>query len=222
VLYEMLSGRSPLGNTKDKNARMQKQRFDNVPPMKPAEVKAPLAVFRLVETMMALNPVERYQTPQHLLKAIKDVRRELEGKPPEQAPTSGSQAGNVAANGRSIFVVEQHEKLQDAIRDKFKEVGFRVLMSADPSRALLRFQQQPYDALLIDAGTVGEDGLVAFRQILEESDRRRYPCAAVLLLAENQASWAERILPRARQAVLIRPVTLRQLYTKICELITQE
>jgi CheY-like chemotaxis protein len=212
VLYEMLTGRPPLTMTKDKTQRMQRSRFDSVVKITPVEVRAPASVFRLVETMMALEPLHRYQTPNQLLEAIRDVRRELAGG----APAVEKQA---AAVNRVIFVIEGHEKLQDAIRNKFKEVGYRVLMSAEPSRAFQRFQQQPFDALIMDAGTVGEDGLTAFRHILEESDRRRFPCGCVLILNEDQASWTERLNPHPRMAVLVRPVTLRQLYTKVDELI---
>jgi CheY-like chemotaxis protein len=212
VLYEMLTGRPPLPMTKDKQARMQRARFDSVVKMTPEEVKAPASVFRLVETMMALEPRHRYQTPTQLVEAIREVRRELAGG----APVAEKQ---VAAVNRVIFVIEGHEKLQDAIRNKFKEMGYRVLMSAEPSRALQRFQQQPFDALIMDVGTVGEDGLTAFRHILEESDRRKYPCACVLILNEDQADWTERVNPHPKMAALVRPVNLRQLYTKVDELI---
>lgn len=208
VLYEMLTGRPPLAMTKDKNARMQRSRFDSVAPLTPA----PAGVFRLVETMMALEPLHRYQTPKQLVEAIRDVRREMAGG----APAAESQAPAVT---RQVFVVEGNLKLQDAIRNKFKEVGYRVLMSAEPSRALARFQQQPFDALIMDAGAVGDEGLAPFRQILEESDRRKFPCACVLILNEDQASWSERLNPHPRMGVLVRPVTLRQLYTMVDELL---
>jgi len=37
-------------------------------------------------------------------------------------------------------------------RDKGKELGYRVLLSFDPARALDRYRQQPFDALIVDAG----------------------------------------------------------------------
>ena len=57
------------------------------------------------------------------------------------------------------------------MRDKFKEMGFRVLIAADPQRALDRFRQQPYDALIVDARTTGEDGRVVFEHIMDEAGR---------------------------------------------------
>ncbi|MFO0925689.1 MAG: hypothetical protein U0736_01460 [Gemmataceae bacterium] len=37
-----------------------------------------------------------------------------------------------------------------------------MLLAVDPIRALDRFRQQPYEALIVDVGTVGDDGLLVF------------------------------------------------------------
>ena len=74
---------------------------------------------------------------------------------------------------------------------------------------------------MIDAGSVGEDGLMAFRNIMDEAARHKHHCAGVLLLSENQASWSGRLIPNPRLATLVRPVTLRQLFDKVCELLNQ-
>jgi len=226
VLYEMLTGRPPLPTTRDKNARMEKKRFETVPPMTAEEVQAPPAVFRLVETMMALDPMARHQTPTQLVEAIRDVRRELAGGKPARgaaapAPASeGSAAGEAAAPTGSIFIVEENLKLQDAIRTRFKDLGWRVLLSAEPARALQRFQQMPYDALIVDAGSTGDDGLVAYRQIMDEAAKRQHGCVGVLILNEDQREYLDRLNLNPRMAVLFRPITLRQLYLKVCELMT--
>lgn len=208
VMYEMLTGRPPMAPTKDKAVRMQRQRYEQIQPITPAEVKYP-SVIRIVDTMMALDPQTRYQTPKQLLDAIQDVRAELEGKPKVEK----------VARTRYLFIVEANQKLQDAFRTKFKELGYRVLISNDPTRAPARFQQQPFDGLIMDVGSAGEDAMMAFRQVMEDSERRQYPCAGILLLNEEQADWKDRITPNERTSVMVRPVTLRQLYTKVNELL---
>jgi serine/threonine protein kinase len=135
VFYEMLVGRPPLATTRDRHARMRKQRFEEARPISPQELQAPASVFLLLENMMALAPQRRYQTPAQLLDAVRAVRREL------SAPSEKGRSGAP----RSVFVVESDEFLQDALRDKFKELGYRVFMAADPCRALDRFRQHPYD-----------------------------------------------------------------------------
>ena len=209
VLFEILSGRSPLEMTRDKHARMRKQRFNNVTPLSPSEVTGPPSLFRLLETMMELNPLYRYQTPSQLLDAIRLVRTELEG------------TGNVARMGipRSIFVVESDSHLQDALRNKLKNLGYRVFIANDPSRALDRFRQQPFDGLVVDAGTTGEDGLDIFNLLTVEAVRLGLPCGAILILSQHQASWERRVPPRPKASVMIRPLTIKQLLRRLRELV---
>jgi serine/threonine protein kinase len=210
VLYEMLTGRSPLDMTRDPRARMNRERFANVKPMAPEEVNGPPSIFRLVETMMALNPLHRYQTPSQLLDAIREVRREVEG----------GKGGDKAPGPRTLFIVEPNERLQDALRDKFKELGYRVLLAVDPTRALDRFRQKAFDALIVDAGTTDEDGLLIFDHILASAELQKLPLAGILILSPEQAEWSQRVKPRPRMAVLVRPVTMKQLHRKLDELLS--
>jgi CheY-like chemotaxis protein len=209
VLYELVTGRSPLTVTRDARERMKKERFSHVRPIEPEEVGGNTGVIRLITTMMSLNPMERYQTPSQLLDAIRKLRRELEGKT----------AGKDAQAARAVFVVENDVQLQDAMREKFREMGYRVFIASDPGRALDRFRQQPYDALVVDAGTVGEDGKLMFERVLKEADRQGIPCAGILILSEGQESWAVQVPQNGTAAVLQRPLTLKQLYRKLDELV---
>lgn len=209
VLYEMLTGRSPLVTDRDRTTQRQIQRFDHLPPIRAEETTGSPSLLHLVETMMAFNPQHRFQTVSQLLEAIRSVRRELEGKPadPSRPPV------------RSVFVAESDQRLQEAIRDKFRELGYRVFLASDPARAMDRFRQQPFDALVLDAGTTGEDGLRVFEQIMIESERRKLTCAGILILKENQADWAARVPTGPNIVVMVRPVTLKQLHRKLQALV---
>jgi serine/threonine protein kinase len=212
VAYELLTGRSPLEKTKNPHERMRSARFQKVPPMRPEDVKAPPSVFRLVETMMSLDLSQRYQTPSQLLEAIRNVRRDLEG-----AASTASKNG-----GRSLFIVEKDVRLQEALRDRFKEAGYRVLLSGDPVRALDRYRQQPYDSLIVDAGTVDEEGLFLFDRILNEAQNQERSCAGSLILSEHQKDWAGKVKSRPTAAVLVRPVTVKQLKRELEKLLGAE
>jgi CheY-like chemotaxis protein len=211
VLYEMLAGRPPLDPTRDRHARMHPRRFTDVKPLTREDVDAPAAVLQLVDTMMSLEPQRRYQTPSQLVEAIRSVRREMEGGGAGAAPT---QVG--------VFVVESDERLQEAIRAKFKEQGYRVFMAIDPVRALDRFRQNPFQGLVIDAGTAGEDGVFVFERIMNDADKIGAKLGGILILNEDQADWQLRVKPHTTSAVLIRPVTLKQLNRKLRELMGLE
>jgi serine/threonine protein kinase len=200
VAYEILTGRAPLEATRDPRLRMMKERFTNIQPPRTDEVQGPPSLFRLINTMMAINPIQRYQTPSQLLEAIREVRRELEGK------SSGK-----SATTRTVFVVEKEERLQDVLREKLKDQGYRVLLAADPTRAVDRFRAQSFDALVVDAATAGEEGILVFSRVMEDAARSNQYCAGVLILTPELSSWQERIAARPSQTILIHPVKLKQL-----------
>src|SRR5262249_44429648 len=133
-----------------------------------------------------------------------------EGKRPRRS--AAAEGGGGKAGGHSVFVVEADERLQDHLREKLKHLGFRVFIAADPLRARDRFRQQPYDALIVDARTTGEDGLHPLEVVLKEAERPRVPLAAVLILSDEQEGWKEKVEPHPGLVFLGEKCTFRQLH----------
>ncbi len=209
VAYQLLSARSPLEMSKSQQERMKRERFTNIAPLKAEEIDGCPSVIRLVENMMSLNPHERFQTPSQLLDAIRAVRREVEGKAAPNAQKAGP---------GTLFLAEKDERLQDVLRNKLKEMGFRVLIAADPVRAVDRFRQQPFDFFIVDAGSTGEDGLHVFERILDDAKRQHFSLRGIIMFSEEQADWATKVATRANVGVLVQPIKLKQLLRKIQEL----
>jgi serine/threonine protein kinase len=213
VFYEMLTGHAPLTQTRDRVARMHRHRFENIPPINSYDVTLPPAVQTLLDRMMAFDPKSRYQTPAALHEAVRKAQGELEGVPTHRMCPVGP---------KSVFVVEGNQKFQDVFRDHFSKNGFRVLLSADPHRAVHRYEEQPYHALIVDAGTAGEAGIHAVKKIVKESDDMDLTIAVVVVLEEAQAEWTEQIPRHPGVAVLIRPgVTLKMLFDRLTEMIEE-
>ncbi|HZZ81034.1 MAG TPA: serine/threonine-protein kinase [Gemmataceae bacterium] len=199
--YELLTGRSPLEYFKSAQTRMSAQRFMKIQPIKPTELSAPPSVFRLIENMMVLDPNQRIQTPAQLLDQVRECRAEVEGIGRPDAKK----------NQATIFLVESDEKLQDLLRAKLKEQGFRILIASDPVRALDRFRTQPFDLLIVDVATTGENGYYVFERIMEDAKNQNLNCGGILLLAEENTDWQERMSEYENVQVLIQPVKYRQL-----------
>ena len=211
VFYEMLSGHAPLTQTRDRVARMHRHRFENIPPITSYGIDLPPAVQTLMERMLAFDPKQRHQTPAALHEAVRKVQGELEGTPTHRMCPVGP---------KSVFVVEGHSKFQDVFRNHFSKNGFRVLLSADANRAVHRYEEQPYHALIVDAGTAGEAGIQAVKKIVRESDDMDLTIAAVVVLEPHQADWATQLPQHPGVAVLTRPgVTLKMLFEKLNEML---
>jgi serine/threonine protein kinase len=201
VAYELLTGRSPMEMMRNAQARMNARRFLQIEAMKPEEVQAPPSLFRLVETMMALDPEMRFQTASQLVDRVREVRNDLEGKTQDSA----------GKRPRTLFLAESDERLQDLLREKLKEQGFRVLIAADPMRALDRFKQQPFDLLIVNATTTGPEGCEVLERVMEQAERQKIHCGGILLINEEQSRWKERLAEKASVAVLVQPVKFKQL-----------
>jgi DNA-binding response OmpR family regulator len=122
----------------------------------------------------------------------------------------------------SLFIVESHPKTQENLLEKFRDCGFSVEVSDDAQLALKRFQEQPYRALIVDAGAAGEASVHTFRKIIEAADTLQLALAAVLILNEDQSDWAALVPPHSGASVMIRPVNLKQLSDTLKELLAAE
>ena len=212
VFYEMLSGHAPLVHTRDHVARMHKHRFENIPPIVSYGIELPPPVQFLLDKMTAFDPPVRFQTPTQLHEAVRRVQGELEGAPSHRLTPTGP---------RSIFVVEKHPRLQDKMRETFSAKGFRVLISQDPDRAMHRYEEQPYHALVVDAGTAGETGIRTFNKIVEQADALDLTIAGVVILSEDQSDWVDMVHEHPGVAVMVRPVNITQLHDKLVEMMEQ-
>jgi len=207
VAYELLTGRSPMEYTRSAVTRMSAQRFEKIVPMTAEEVEAPPSVFRLIENLMVLDPETRIQTSAQLLERIRECRGEIEGK------IDPAQAAKKAQT--TIFLVESDEKLQDVLRTKLKEEGYRILIAANPVRALDRFRQQAFDLLIVDADTTGENGYYVFERIMDDVQRQNLPCKGILMINADQEKWRERAEEFTAAAVLTQPIKYKQLLKAI-------
>ncbi|MFM8933893.1 MAG: hypothetical protein ACKOS8_18675 [Gemmataceae bacterium] len=209
-MYEILTGMKPLELARGQRARMQKSRFDALKPLTVADLPGFPMVVDLVNTMTALLPENRFQTPSQLLEAVKRVRRQID--PSQQKATSAGPGTKVQ---QTLFIVERDEKLQEVLRAKFRELGYRVLMAIDPDRAVERFRQVPFEVAIIDAGTVGESSLQQARSLLQDSARTHKRLGIAVILSEEQAPFASAFEKDPHVKTLVRPVTLKQLTTAV-------
>ena len=214
VLYECLTGFPLMPATKDRQAKMMARRYQDVEDTlakNGPDHGIPPELMKVLGKMVAFEPRERYQTPQQLVEAIQHCRAELGGG-------AGVTVTRVPVGAKTLFAVEENEKLQNAFREKFKEHGYRVLISIDPTQALKRYQQQPYHALIIDAGTVGKEGVQGFNRVVREADSMNLDVCAVLILNEDQLEWAGQANEHKNAAVMVRPITMKKLLEQVYKL----
>lgn len=218
VLFELMTGEPLMPLTKDKHARMSRRRFEDVERTlgrMAQDFNIPQAAVKVIAKAVTLDPNQRYQTPISFVEAIRVARAELAGG------IEAAKQARRASGPLTVYIVESHPKLQDVFREKFKKLGFRVLISMDASQAIKRYQTQPYHALIIDGGTAGNDGVDAYRRVLNEAGMMNLDMAGVLILNEDQADWGKTVAHLPGGRAFVRPVTMKQLEEALAEKIPE-
>ena len=108
--------------------------------------------------------------------------------------------------------------MQNVFREGFKRAGYRVLVIADPVRAVSRFRQDPTvaDCAIFCAQALGTGALESFNELGE--DKRTQAVPAMLLLDEPQKAWKSHARAARHRVVLSMPITMKQLRTILAQL----
>jgi CheY-like chemotaxis protein len=105
------------------------------------------------------------------------------------------------------------------LRQLFAGLGYRVLMTENPERALGRFSTTPLpaDCLVVSAQTLGEAALEAFNRLTTDPFFAAVP--AVLLVNARQREMASRALVDERRKTFEAPVKAEEFTALLDEIV---
>jgi serine/threonine-protein kinase len=229
IYYHMLTGVPPIYETKDRIQRLSKTRFEEVVPIRKRDANLPQAVAAIVTRAMDLNPATRYQTPGEMLLDLQAALQRIE------EPAAPAADGQVADKGaapavepaprepqRTLMLVESNVQLQNIVRERLKNSGYRVLVTADPDRALGRFNDgnKAADCVIFSTSELGASALDAFNRFGEGQHTADIP--AVLLLGEHHKGWKKKAKLGKHRVELSMPIKLRQFREVLAKLVPME
>jgi serine/threonine-protein kinase len=222
IFYHMLTGHSPLLETRERSKRMAKERFVEVVPIHERDPELPHWVYAVVNKAMMLDPTRRYQSPAAMLADLAIVERQLiEGSDPESAEADMAALGTyVEVKQPTVLVVESDPKWQDIFRGGFKRVNYQVLVTADPKRAVARARQDEtaLQCLVFCAQGLGKAALDGFNDLA--ADERTSSLPALLLLDEPQRDWKTKAALCEHRLVLTMPITMKELRNTLAALLS--
>lgn len=225
MVYHMVSGHSPLFETKERMHRLSTARYKDIVPITNHDSDMPHRIVTLVHRAMSIKPAERFQTPGEFLAAINvtreaiisgDLARYDAAKADFELKTSKKRHGTEGA-GFCVMLIETNQKLQNSIRAKLKAIGYRVLVFTDPRRAIERitnhdeeFEGGPLThCVIFGCGELGADGLEAFNFFGAEAETAGIP--AILLTNSEQRHFLKMGKFAKHRVQLEMPIKLRDL-----------
>jgi len=209
VAYLALCGQPALEESRDRSARSDPQRYTRVEPLGSRAPHLPRDVVDFVARLMHVDPQQRWQTAAEARRALEPIMAKHAAGGGESAPAAGAAKAGAAAPAAtrgSIMLVESAEQAQQKLRDFFTKLGYRVLLTENPQRALARFSTTPLPAncLVISTLTLGECALEAFNQL--SADPFLAPVPAILLVNSKQQALVEQARPDALRKVAAMPI----------------
>lgn len=234
MLYHMISGHAPLSETRDRSKRLSTSRYKDVKSVTEWQPGLPVYVTAIVQKAMELNPEKRYAKPGDMLVEVKHALTRLErGDTGDAAEEPGGEAQQAATpavvpepleqegESRTVMIVESKIELQDALREQLKRRGYRVLVTADPKRALRRFEDDAElaDVIVFCTTELGESALEAFNQFGRQERTRDIP--AVLFVDKTQQQIIRAAELADHRLLLALPIRVKTLRAALLKLLKQ-
>ena len=205
MLYQMLSGKPPMVETRERMKRLAAERYKEIQPVTVHNPDLPHRVVSVLSRMMEIDPKKRIQTPALVLKEIEQVIVALESGDAEKFDENVSRqqaedfakamAAREEGRDKTVLLIESNQKVQNSLREKLKKIGYRVLITSDPQRGLERFKDRdpaegsPADAVIFGCGGLGGQGILAFQEFITSDRMVRTP--AILVVTEKLKEHVE-------------------------------
>jgi tRNA A-37 threonylcarbamoyl transferase component Bud32/CheY-like chemotaxis protein len=221
VAYLSLCGVSALTESRDRAVRTDPRRFTGVEPLGWRAPELPHDVVEVVARMMHLDPKERWQTAMEVRRALEPLVAR-HASPAQSVPSGGPRAvakPGVATGASAVtsaaapatvkgtlMLAESSPQEQTELRGFFKNLGYKVLLTENLQRALVRCSETPRaaDCLVISATSFGESGVEAFNTLAEDPFLRNVP--AVLLVDPAQQELAGLVREDDRRRMVTVPL----------------
>ena len=227
IAYLALCGSSPLTESRDRTVRSDPRRFTDVVPLGVKAPHLPRDVIDFVGRMMHLDPLERWQTAAEARRAVEQLisrhaasERTVAG---DSAVLGAADAESAGATLGSLMLVESGQKSQEKLRQYLSKLGFRVLLTESPQRALARCVSTPPAADCLVISSIGLGTTVAaevFNRLSAEPAYADVP--AVLLGGPGHEGLKDHVRTDRLRKVAILPIRSKQLATLLVTLIQRK
>lgn len=231
MLYHMLAGTPALTETRDRLQRLNVTRFQEIVPLHDQVPDVPGIANHIVQRAMEFNPDKRIQSAAALQAEIKKAidylesgktnRREMD---PANTNAEHHDDDDIPTNegeGYVVMLVESKAALQNAIRERLKSRGYRVLVISDPNRALSRFSPEedpPADCVIFGAAELGNLALEAYNQFA--SDEHTCSIPSIMLADQRQKHIIHATRRGKNRKMLSLPLKVRELRAALMHLLS--
>ena len=235
MLYHMIAGEPPMEETRERIQRMSATRYKDIKPITSHISDLPHRVVILVNRLMELDPEKRIQTPalaaseiKRVIKAIKQGDAEVYDEKLAQKHAleyANKVSKQDEGKGWTVMLIESDTRMQDLLRSKLKDLGYRVLIMGNPQTAISRFayldpaDDKPADIVIVCCKGLGKQGVITFNQFVEGEYSSHLP--AILLLADGQDKYETKAKLSENHVCLAAPLKFKHVRQTISKMLAE-
>jgi len=231
ILYNMLAGVSPIGEARDRTARLAATRYQNIKPVTVYDPNLPMRLIAFVSRALELHPERRHASAHEMLDDAKRLLAKLQAgdlaelNTPEPvvaaAPAPDARIpSDQEGQDRTILVVESKIEMQDLLRDRLRKHGYKVLIFSDTKRPLQRYtdaDKKLCDCALFCTSELGDAAVEAFNEWGAHEQTRDMP--AILMVDNRQTEIIKAARLSEHRVLLSLPFKLRELRVALLKLL---
>jgi len=216
----VLTGQPTLAETRDRSQRSDPGRFQRIVPLATRAPHLPRDVIETIGRMTLLDPLERWQTVADVRRAVEQLAEAHVGgggaSPAAAALPSGGPAPTMKG---TLMLVEPGETAQRSFREFFNALGYRVLVTGNPRRALTMCdaRNRSVDCLVLSSHALGNEAVEAFNALSADPAYATLP--AVLVAGETQTAVDAMARVDALRRVTRLPIRKREFACLLEELL---
>jgi eukaryotic-like serine/threonine-protein kinase len=232
MLYHLLAGEPALTETRDRLKRLDVSRFQTIVPLHERVPGVPSAANQVVQKALEFDPEKRLQSAAALQAEIQKAIQILEKGDKRTVKQLAEEGGRQQyddeeddpsneGEGYVVMLVESKATLQDAVRERLKSRGYRVLILANPQRAIARFHSgegAPADCVIFSASDLGNQALEAYNEFASDEFTSEIP--SILLVDRRQSHIIESAKRGPNRVLLPLPLKVKELRAALKKLLT--
>lgn len=231
MLYQMVTGEPPLLETRERIKRLSQSRYTDTKPVTIHEPNLPHRVVILIQRLMAIDPEKRPQSAEiafheteATLRAVEagDLKRYDSALSDNEAYHQQIMHMDEGAD-KTVLLIESNVKVQNSLREKLKDLGYRVLITGDPERGLSRFQDideaddQPADCVIFGCAGLGTNAIKAFEEFTRGGFTSTMP--AILISTEKTDPLVKQELLNEHRIALQMPLKFKHVKRSLRKLL---
>ena len=139
----------------------------------------------------------------------------LSGRAREQTKSLSTHVSQVTRTPLKVLLAEDNPVNQRVAVGMLEKAGHSVIVAADGKAALLQWQNQSFDCILMDIQMPELDGLETTQFIREKESRTGSHITIIAMTAHAMKGDEERCLLAGMDAYLSKPINARALYRKL-------